>query len=560
MIEPREAVKNTKPYKPPLEGRRGRIRLDFNENTTPLEALPDLSAEIVGAYPEYEQFYKKLSEFLGIPRRNLMLVNGTGEALLAISFTFIEPGTDAAITSSPTFALIPHYLKLAGSKLIEVPAKEDWHFDVDAIEESLSGGVKLAVFASPENPTGVMLKPEIVKEWCGKYPGTLFVIDEAYAEYCDATVLPYAAELGNLLVLRTFSKAWGLAGLRLGFAAGNPELLDYIQRLRPPYSVNSAAVLTALERINNSEEIKQQAKLTMSRKPGLVESVARRGFKTYSAQGNFFLLMAGIDSEQLCEFCKRCGVLVRSRSSIPGMEGIARVTVGTDSENKAFLDCLDAFRWSRAVIFDLDDTLVDTSESYDAAIIEIVKRFSGETVERSKLLGLRAEGGFNNDWDASKELLRRRGVEVEWDTLAEEGRKVCFKLAPENEKLLVDIELLKKLSKRYRLFLATGRPRDEYEGLWSDTFDPVVEKAYCCDNIEGLKPKPAPDLLKAIIGRHGIEGGYYVGNLVDDMKAAVGAGLEGIGVTTNTTKENLLEAGAKLVIETTPDIRKVFML
>lgn len=561
MIEPRKSVQAVAPYQPPLEGRRGLVRLDFNENTSGFPwACESLPPQLVATYPEYEGFLQRLSESWGVPREKMMLTNGTGEALFVASFTFIEPGRDAALTSRPTFALVPHCLKLVGAKLTEVPVTAELDFDIPAIEAALAGGVKLAVFASPENPTGAVLEPELVRKWCKEYPETLFLIDEAYAEYCGKSVLPYALEEGNLLVIRTFSKAWGMAGLRLGVVVGNPELLKFMLRVRSPYSVNCAAILTAARILDRPGEVAGAARAARKRKQALLQEAGKRGFQTYAGEANFILLKVGPDAQALCDFCRERGVLLRDRSFMPAMEGMVRITVGTQEENNRLLECLDEFRESRALIFDLDDTLVDTSGSYDVTVAALVEKYSGKPLEDAELKKLRARGGFNDDWDGAAELLRRRGNEVPRDEIKREGKKIYLSLAREKEELLIDTKDLEKLKTRYRLFVATGRPRDEYEPVWAQTFGPVVEAVYCKDDLPDMKPKPAPDMLLAVLREHGICAGYYIGNNVDDMQAAKAAGLGPIAVATTQNAETLAGAGARIVIEKLQLLRKVFML
>jgi phosphoglycolate phosphatase-like HAD superfamily hydrolase len=333
-----------------------------------------------------------------------------------------------------------------------------------------------------------------------------------------------------------------------------------MMRVRAPYSVNASSVQIAMKLIERSGEVKDEAKALRGRAGPLLKQIEERGYNVHFNKGNFYILKVGCDSKALCDFCAGRGVLIRDRSMYSGMEGMIRITIGTDDENNRLLRCLDEFRDSRAVIFDLDDTLVDTSKSFDATVMEFVKRNSGEPLDRAELLNLRAEGGFNDDWDATVELLRRRGVEVTREQIAEEGVPLYLELARENEKLFVEVDLLKKLAKRYRLFIATGRTRPEYDPLWAETLDPVFEKVYCIDDTPDLAPKPAPDVLQKVIEDHGLAGGLYVGNSVDDMKSATGAGLEAIAVATNTDPALLREAGAALVLDSPSDIGKVFML
>jgi histidinol-phosphate aminotransferase len=561
MIKPRKSVAVLEPYIPPLEGRRGRVRLDFNENTAPPEVFGGaVGSETVSVYPEYGPLIEKLEKFFRVEKGCVMPVAGSGEGLFLIAFTFIEPGRDKALTSKPTFALIPHTLRVVGSKLVEIGVTEGLDFDVAAIRKELDRGVKVAVFASPDNPTGARLSVKTMRTFAKKYPKTLFAVDEAYGEYAGESIIPLTRKYPNLLVLKTFSKAWGLAGLRIGVIIGNENLLREMRKVRSPYSVNAAAVHALAELLGRYGEIRKSAKSAVKRKKCLVAEVKFRGFKTHDGSGNFFLVAFGADSSALCNFARTRGVLVRDRSAMYRLSGFARITVGTAEENRRFIETLDAFNKERAVIFDLDDTLVDTSGSYDAAVMELVKRRSGKPFSRGALLALRAEGGYNNDWDAAAEALKRRGVKTNRKELGREGREIYFSLARKSEKSLIDFDLLKRLKNRARLFIWTGRKRDEYEPFWKSTLGRYFEKAYCSDDFRGVPPKPAPDQILRIMRKHGIKGGYYIGNSVDDMRAAVSAGLVAVGVTTTLAVETLASAGAALVLKNVNDLEKVFQI
>jgi len=561
VIEPRRSVREIRAYSPPLENRRGRVRLDFNENTagTGWEAA-DLSAEEVAAYPEYGRFMGELSSAWGMSSERLLVTNGTGEAIHLIAFTFIEPGVDTALTSAPTFALIPHNLKLVGARLVEVPATADLGFDAGAIETALKGGVKLAIFASPDNPTGATVSSGDVRTWCEGFPDTLFVIDEAYAEYGEESVLPLTMEYSNLIVLRTFSKAWGMAGLRLGVVAGDPRLIEFLLRVRAPYSVNVAAMRAASFLLSRRSCVEAEASKLLSRRPGLLAQLERRGFATHAGGGNFFLMMAGLDAAPLAAFLRGEGILVRDQSARIGMSGIVRVTVGTEEENRRFLEAVDMYRESRALVFDLDDTLVDTSRSYDATVAELVERHSGKPLADGELAKLRQEGGFNDDWEAAGELIRRRGIEISHEKLAREGREIYLPLAKEHEQLIVNPVLLEKLARRARIFVFTGRTRAEYEPVWSERLGLLFEGVFCRDDFDGLKAKPSPDMLLELMSRTKSRVGAYVGNSVDDMMSARAAGLFAIGVETTCPRGLMLDAGANEVLETVNDLWGAFRL
>jgi histidinol-phosphate aminotransferase len=550
-ITPRQAVAAIRPYQPPLEGRRDFIRLDFNENTTgfPWAYSEDTPGELLTAYPEYDRFLEAIAQAWNVPTDRLLLTNASDEALFVIAFTFIEPGQDTAITAAPTFALIPHYLKLVQSKLIEVPITDDLEYDTPAIEAQLRQGVKLAMFASPDNPVGCLLPLDKVRDWCARFPETLFVMDEAYAEFSGVSALPLVDEFANLLVTRTFSKAWGLAGLRLGAIIGRPELIDYLKRVRSPYSVNAYALHMAIRMLPRYDEIKAEAQVVMQRKARIVETVRNRGYRVVAGHANFFMMAVGFEAKAFCEFFRERGILLRDRSSMHKLEGMVRISTGSEAEMQQFLDVLDAWRQSRALIFDMDGTLVDTSASFDATVAAMVEKYSGQPLQNGELKALRGEGGFNDDWDATVELLRRRGVQKTYDEISIEATALYLSLAPQTETWLVPPETLGELKRRHRLAVATGRFRSEYDPIWKDRFNPLFEQVVCQDDCPAAQKKPQPDLLLAALQKMGATGGVYVGNSVDDMQAAKAAGLRRIAVTTTHDAELLRAAGAEVIID-----------
>ncbi|MBD3369543.1 aminotransferase class I/II-fold pyridoxal phosphate-dependent enzyme [Candidatus Fermentibacteria bacterium] len=342
MFKTRETVRQAVEYVPPVEGRRGMLRLDFNECADPLSVAIPTTAD-PSVYPEYDSLLRRLAEAWELPRENLMLLNGSGEGLFVTAFCFVEPGATSALVSDPTFALIPHCLEVAGAGLVKVRVTEELRFDTQGLEKALEDEPDVVVLASPDNPTGAVLPPGWIEGWCEKLPGTLFVIDEAYSEYTGKTVLPLTRRLENLIVLRTFSKAWGLAGLRLGAAAGPPELLAQMRKVRLPYSVNSAAVSALLSLLPQRGEVLGRARETAERRGRLAESLRQRGLRVFEGRANFVLVDLGERAGKLCEFCRRSGILIRDRSYNEATRGMVRITVGTSSQNDFLVECIEAF-------------------------------------------------------------------------------------------------------------------------------------------------------------------------------------------------------------------------
>lgn len=350
LILPKKVVQELPSYDAPAEGRRQFVRLDFNENTVGFpETLPHgIPSDWINTYPEYTEVKKKLAQLYGVSPHNLLLTNGSDEAISLIASTFIEPGTDKAIVSNPCFLVIPHSLKLAGATVGTIDTLPDMEFNIAALEEALESGAKIAMFASPDNPSGCLLPPEKVLAWCDKYTSILFVIDEAYAEYSRKSLASRVPEFDNLLVTRTFSKAWGLAGLRLGVVIGTEQNIEFLQRVRLPFSVNAAAIWTLNRLLDRSEEVMIRADNTLREKQTLISDLEKRGCLIKKGEGNFFLLSMGINASRFTSYCQDNGILIRNRSlgQKPGdniLWGMVRVSVGTSEENAKFLRAFDSF-------------------------------------------------------------------------------------------------------------------------------------------------------------------------------------------------------------------------
>jgi len=474
------------------------------------------------------------------------------------AFTFIEPGVDGALVSTPTFRLIPHYLRLCGARLQEVRVLDSLDFDHDTLEVKLYSGIKLVMLASPDNPTGKTLDKKRLVSWLEAYRGTLFFIDEAYAEYGQESMLELVSNFENLIVSRTFSKGWGLAGLRLGFVAGSPTVIEALNRVRIPFNVNSAAVHTVLKNLPRRTSVEAAAAETLQRGRDFAAQLEERGFTVSCDSGNFLLLDAGIDAQPLAAFLMKENVYVKHLSSSKSLEGKVRITIGTEVEMEQLLVAIDTWRSKTALIFDLDDTLVDTSKSYDEAVMQLVADHAGNKPGREDLVKVREQSGFNDDWRLARELLAQRNIKVDYATLRDQGRQLYLQLAESSESLLISPSNLNRLAQRYRLFILTGRYRDEYEPVWAERLNPLFERVYCVDDYADMPGKPAPDQLLRIISENDLEATTYIGNSVDDMTAAVAANVRALGVTSTTSAEKLLSFGADRVISQVADLPQEF--
>jgi len=350
-INPKRVVQQLSSYVHTEEHRESYIKLDMNENTVGFNELSgyEKQGSVPNIYPDSDDAVQMLGDFLGVPKNRILLTNGCNEALSLVSSTFIEPGEDVAVISKPCFFFVYHCLLLAGAKVTAIPAHQDLSFDTQGIERALKERPKLAMFSSPDNPSGSVLDGKTILEWCSTFPETLFVIDEAYAEYCNFSLLPELPNYSNLMLLKSLSKAWGLAGLRLGAIFADERLISYLNLVKLPFSVNAAALSGLRKMLAVPEKIKEAAEATMERKAAVIKDLRERGYKVIEGAGNFFLLSLGLNCAEFTKFMKENGILVRNLTQDISKKddhlwGLVRISIGTVEENRRFIEAVDRFK------------------------------------------------------------------------------------------------------------------------------------------------------------------------------------------------------------------------
>jgi histidinol-phosphate aminotransferase len=333
-----------RPYVPPLERRRGKLRLDFNENTlgcppAVLRALRRIDRETVATYPEYAPLRAALARFLGVPRAWVFPASGVDDALRCLVAAFIGPG-DVVVAPVPSFVMYRVYAEAAGAEFRAVPLGEDFSFPEARVRRAMRGA-KLLFLASPNNPDGSVVPPAVVRRLLEANRRCLVVVDEAYFEFCGVTVLPLLRRHPNLVVLRTFSKAYGMAGLRLGCAAARPEVVALLARVQSPYSVNALAAEVAPVAIRDRGFVRRYVAGVLRARELLRRGLERRGFRTWPSAANFVLVRLGPQARAIEAGLRARGILIRDQGGQPGLEGCVRVGAGTREQAARFLAALD---------------------------------------------------------------------------------------------------------------------------------------------------------------------------------------------------------------------------
>jgi histidinol-phosphate aminotransferase len=346
VLSPREAVRTLPSYHPPLAGREG-LRLDFNENTVGcsprvLERLRSLSGEEVARYPERGPVEQRVAKFLGIKPEELLLTNGVDEAIHLLCETYLEPGDEALIVV-PTYSMYRIYMMAAGAQVISVPAANDFRFPVAEVCRRITRRIRMIAIANPNNPTGSVAAPEELMAIARSAPDAAVLVDEAYFEFCGQTMIAKRNELKNLFVARTFSKAYGMAGLRVGMLIGDAEQMRAIRQVSSPYNVNAIALACLPEAIADQGYIQKYVSEVLAGRARLERWLQDCGIRFWPSAANFVLARVGSTVEHAAAFVehmRRCGILVRDRSSDYGCEGCVRITLGTREHTDRLLEAL----------------------------------------------------------------------------------------------------------------------------------------------------------------------------------------------------------------------------
>jgi histidinol-phosphate aminotransferase len=329
-------------YHPPSSGRAGKLRLDFNENTVGaspkvLAKLREiLTADALTIYPEYSQVVPALAQFFEVAEDELALTNGTDEAIQVMVNAYVNPGDDVLVLT-PSYAMYRFYSEVAGASVRTLPYKADTlKFPLDELLAAVRPETKAVFISNPNNPTGTAVTREGLERVLDRAPGACVLVDEAYYEFCGITMLPYLNEYPNLFVSRTFSKVYGMAGLRVGCLFSCADNMAAIHKSHSPYSVNYLAAIAAKTAVEDQEFIRGYVTEVLASREVLTAGLERLGIPYVPSHGNFVLLHVGPRAQEVCDRLKTTGILVRNRSY--EIAGCVRVTVGTQEQMRRFLE------------------------------------------------------------------------------------------------------------------------------------------------------------------------------------------------------------------------------
>ena len=343
MLKVRDAVLSI-PHIPQLTSGRSGLCLDLNENTAGcsprvLAKLRSLTAADISLYPERAAVEAVVAAHLGVRPEEVLLTNGVDEAILLLFFAFLGPG-DEALYPVPTFPMYPICSRATGAATVDVPTDRDFRYPAAAIRAGVTPRTRVIAIANPNNPTGALAPRKELVALLEAAPDAAVLVDEAYFEFCGETMLGELPRFSNLFIARTFSKAYGLAALRVGCLLGRPEFIDAVRRLAPPFNVNGIALACLREALADQDYVAACVSAVKRERARLEAAFSKYGIRTWPSHGNFVLADLGKWHTEFTVELAKDGIHVRDRGGEPACAGCVRITIGTSAEMDRFYAAL----------------------------------------------------------------------------------------------------------------------------------------------------------------------------------------------------------------------------
>jgi histidinol-phosphate aminotransferase len=341
---PRARIQAMKEYHPPL-GNRDAMRLDFNENVIACsprvrEVLGRISAGDLTRYPERAPVERIVAKHLGVAPEQVVLTNGVDEAIHVLFETFLDSG-DELLLPVPTYTMYEVYASATDARAVTVQAGGDLQFPFERLLSAITPRTKIVAIANPNSPSGSIATREQIIELAQRAPQAVVLVDEAYFHFYGETVVDLIDSLPNVMIARTFSKAYGLAGLRLGVLAGPVELMRWIRRVLSPYSVNSLALACLPPALEDSAYLDWYVGEVLAARAEFETALDAAGVRRWPSRANFILVDIGSRHAEFVRLMSAGGVLVRDRSSDPGCDGCVRITIGTREQMREAIGILN---------------------------------------------------------------------------------------------------------------------------------------------------------------------------------------------------------------------------
>ena len=531
------------------------LRLDGNEGRAPAPPFAAFDGELLRRYPDVRALQTLLARRHGVAAERVLVTAGADDALDRICRAVLAPGR-TAVLPEPTFVMLRRYIALAGGERVVVP----WpggEFPRAEVAAAIDARTALVFVVSPNNPTGAVASRADLEALSAAAPDALIVLDAAYGEFATDDLTPLALELPNVVVVRTLSKAYGLAGCRVGYAiAPDATLARCLAAAGSPYPVAAPSLALAAARLlHDPSPFVAEVRAEVHE---LTQQLVAFGLDVARSEANF-VLARGPRAPFLHAALRALGIAVRRFDGEPSLGSAVRITC--PGERRALVRLSAALATAFApdtLLFDLDGVLADVSRSYRVAIVRTAQRFGAE-VTAADIDARKALGDANDDFQVTCDLVRARGLPADYAAVASTFQQLYDDGLWRRETLLLPRTQLLELRRRFRVGIVTGRPTADAErflvhhGL-QDCFDAVV-----CREHAPCKPDPAP--VRLALDRLGGRRAWLFGDTPDDVAAARGAAVLPIGVVPpnggDAVAASLDAAGAARVLRRTTDLDRL---
>lgn len=564
-VVPVQAVREGTAYRVPRHEAPMDLMLDGNEGKAPPEALvaclSRYGSDPVFRYPSTRPLESYLATQLNISPQQIIVTAGADDGIDRICRTMLSEGRDALLPW-PTFEMLVRYASVAGGKVKKIPWTPGCPFPVDDFVARVTPATGLIMMVSPNNPTGSVVQPEDVERISRTCPHVLILLDLAYVEFADHDLTHLALSLPNVVVTRTLSKAWGLAGLRVGYAVSNETIIGWLRVAGEPYAVSGPSLLIAEERLRTGqEESNAFLQFTRDTRTKLEALLCSLGAEVIPSQGNFVFAQVD-DALWLRDGMAGLGISIRAFPGNPDLERGLRITCPRDPAQAVRLDhALKTILQPQAVLFDMDGVLANVSMSYRRAILSTAQAF-GVALEPADITRAKEAGNANNDWVLTQRLMAERGVVVPLQEVTDTFESF-YQGTPESpglwqtETLMLPEQHLRQLAQKRPLGIVTGRPRhDAIRFLEQHNILDCFQTIVCMEDAPA-KPDPAPVLLA--LQNLSVRTAWLLGDTPDDVRSARAAdvlplGLVAPGDHAEQTALALIRAGAARVLVCPSDI------
>ena len=560
-LQPAQRVAGVAPYQVPRHPAPIDLDLRGNEGAVPDPDLwpATLDPEVLRRYPDPSGVQARLAARFGVRPDRVLVTAGGDDGLDRLCRAVLEPGR-TAVLPAPGFEMTRRYARLAGAEVVAVP----WPgaaFPVDAVVAACGPDTGLVAVTSPNNPTGAVISRDGLERVCAaaRAVGAVVLVDLAYVEFADDDLTPAALAHDHVVVLRTLSKAAGLAGLRVGCMLGHPTVLGWMKAAGAPYAVASPSLAVAARSLDAGDAA--MARFVEDVRAGrarIAAALRAAGCAVVPSQANFVFARRS-QVGWMADGLAGLGVGVRTFAGQPDLADAVRVACPPSAAGvDRFCAALSAVTAPQALLLDLDGVLADVSGSYRAAIIAAAADL-GVTVTPADITAAKAAGDANNDWVVTQRLLAVGGVSAPLDAVTAAFER-HYQGSPDQpglhttERLIGAPDRLARLAARLPVAIVTGRPRaDARRFLDQHGLSPHLSALVC---MEDGPPKPDPAPVRAALEALGVQRAWMVGDTPDDLRAARAAGVVPLGVRAPGEPDAapLWAAGAARVLDSLADL------